>query len=425
MNRHDQRWIRHEPQLAVHDVGSLREGAQVVAGPCLGEVIHRLFRLGLAQAFLPHRVVDPGQDRVTVDVVVPDVESPHLRGAAHDRAIGRDRRDDDVASVRTAEAELAPADLEAGGKPLHVPLPGPGKRLVEVVDVEQQLPLGRREDPEVREVGVAAELNGDARARGRREIGRHDQRRAAEEGERRREHPAMTHRDELLDPIRALLLEQRNRVGPIVRRLPRAVARPRRTDPGRLPALDPLRGRERLAARASRPLHRRRRRHQKKVLGSAGLAPGVFAPGRRAQAPALDRLAERVGGSLQALTDLGQLSRRQVDPLRLNLGALLLVVGTLLELTLEIVDVPGEIRELGGNDRDVVFIRHLHRSDHRGVWGANAASNRSCAVRTAAGAARDLNRSNCHKAAMVVAARRPSAEAAEASLPLLDCHTRP
>jgi hypothetical protein len=97
-----------------------------------------------------------------------------------------------------------------------------------------------------------------------------------------------------------------------------------------------------------------------KVLGSARLAPGASAPGRRAQARSSDRLAERVGRSLQPFTDLGQLSRCQVDPLLLNLGTLLLAVGTFLALTLEIVDVSGEIRELGCDDRDVVSSRQLN-----------------------------------------------------------------
>ena len=43
----------------------------------------------------------------------------------------------------------------------------------------------------------------------------------------------------------------------------------------------------------------------------------------------LDRLAERVRRGLQPVADLGQLSRREVDALLLDLRALLLFVGPL------------------------------------------------------------------------------------------------
>ena len=58
------------------------------------------------------------------------------------------------------------------------------------------------------------------RPRGRRQVGGHDQRGAAVEGERRGEHPPVADRDELGNPARGLLLEQRDRVGPVGRRLP-------------------------------------------------------------------------------------------------------------------------------------------------------------------------------------------------------------
>ena len=58
------------------------------------------------------------------------------------------------------------------------------------------------------------------------------------------------------------------------------------------------------------------------------------------------------------MADFGELARRQVDSLLLNLRAGLLVVRALLELTLEFVDVLGQLRELFGDDRDVVFSSH-------------------------------------------------------------------
>ena len=133
---------------------------------------------------------------------------------------------DDGAAVGRGEAAVASHDLEAGREPLHVPLPRAGERLVEVVDVEQHLPLGRAEQAEVRQVGVTAQLHGDPAYRGRRQVGRHDQRGAPVEGERRDQHPPVADRDQVGYPARRLLFEQRDRIGAVRSGLPSSVTRP-------------------------------------------------------------------------------------------------------------------------------------------------------------------------------------------------------
>ena len=65
---------------------------------------------------------------------------------------------------------VPPRNLQAGGEPLHVPLEGPGVGLVDVVDVEDEPPLRRREQTEVAEVGVTAQLDGQPGARALREV---------------------------------------------------------------------------------------------------------------------------------------------------------------------------------------------------------------------------------------------------------------
>ena len=110
------------------------------------------------------------------------------------------------------EAVVARGDQDARGEPLDVPLPRAGQRLVEVVDVEHQAPLGRGEHAEVGQVRVPAALHPQAGARRRGEIVRHDLRGAAVEGERRDEHPPVADRDELRDPRLRLALEQLNRI---------------------------------------------------------------------------------------------------------------------------------------------------------------------------------------------------------------------
>ena len=101
---------------------------------------------------------------------------PISANSGHRFAVGADRR----AHRRPARVVVEPVgptgDLEARGQPLHVPLEGPRVRLVEVVDVEDQPPLGAAEHAEVGQVGVAAELHRQARGRGPRQVGGHEER---------------------------------------------------------------------------------------------------------------------------------------------------------------------------------------------------------------------------------------------------------
>jgi hypothetical protein len=59
-------------------------------------------------------------------------------------------------------AEVARRNLHACGQPLDIPLERPRKRLVEVVEVEHEVSLGRREAAEVEEVGVTTQLDVEA-----------------------------------------------------------------------------------------------------------------------------------------------------------------------------------------------------------------------------------------------------------------------
>ena len=132
--------------------------------------------------------------------------------AGHLRAVLAHRAQHDALLLACGEAELASRDQEAGRQPLHIPLPRPGQRLVEVVDVEHESPLRRGEDAEVREVGVPAALHLKARARRAGEVGGHDRRRAAVERERRGQHAAVADRDELRRARRGLRLEHVDRI---------------------------------------------------------------------------------------------------------------------------------------------------------------------------------------------------------------------
>ena len=212
----------------------------MIACPRLGDVLLGLLCLILAQALLADLGADEIEDLADLDVVVPRIERAHPRRPAHDQAVLGDARDDDCAAVGRVEPSLAPEDLEARREPFHVPFPRTGERLVEVVDVEQHLPLWRGEHAEVRQVRVAAQLDVDAGQGSVREVGRHDQRTAAKEREGTVEHAAMPDRHERRHARLGLLLEERDRVGPRRRRRPPPVGRSRRSGSRRAPPRDPL-----------------------------------------------------------------------------------------------------------------------------------------------------------------------------------------
>src|SRR5687768_18142765 len=102
-----------------------------------------------------------------------------------------------MSAIVGLESLLASEDDRAGGEPLDLPLPGPDVGLVEIVEVENERSLGGSVAAEVGDMGVAAELDMNP---GRRRLGqvvRHDDGRAAQEGERRGGHPAVAQRDEV------------------------------------------------------------------------------------------------------------------------------------------------------------------------------------------------------------------------------------
>ena len=140
-------------------------------------------------------------------------------------------------ALARCEAVFAGSDDDARGEALDVPFPRPGKRLVEVVRVEDERPLRRSEQAEVRDVRVAAGLDGDVAARRGRQVERHHGRRAAVEGERRGSHPTVTQGEKIGESVRFLGEDDRDRV-PTLGHLQRALPAARR----RLASSPPDRG---------------------------------------------------------------------------------------------------------------------------------------------------------------------------------------
>ena len=197
-----------------------------------------------------------------VQVRVPHVEVLHRREARPSRCGTRPTVSSTIRScVLGAEAVVARRDQHAHGQPLDVPLPRTRERLVEVVDVEHQPPLRRREHPEVRQVRVPAALHRQPRPRRRREVVGHDHRRPAIERERRDQHPPVADRHQLRHARLRLALEQLDRIG--------ATRRAARTPRGR-----------RAAPRCAPPCPRATRSATDRC-GTAGAALRPFAPTRR------------------------------------------------------------------------------------------------------------------------------------------------
>ncbi len=239
-HRHDQGRVGLDPQLAADLGRPPRQHPHAVAGARLGDDVPRLARLPRGEPLvrdLPGNLVE---ELAHLEVVVPDLERAEPGRLAQSLAVRPDDGHHDVAPVCLREAPVATHDLEAGGKALDVPLPRPRDRLVEVVDVEDHPALGRAEEPEVRQVGVAAHLHDDARRGSGAEIHGHERRSAPVEGERRREHAPVADRDEVLHPRGRLGLEHGDRVRASGGRQEATVTRARRHLAGLLAPGDAL-----------------------------------------------------------------------------------------------------------------------------------------------------------------------------------------
>ncbi len=224
----EQRRFAAESDLAVDGLGQLLQRPQAVLGARLAD--------SLADPLQLLRVVvfDRRQRLFDVEARVPDVEVALGGEVAHRLAVGANHGPDDLHPRLAPQAVFAGGDREAGAEALDVPLPRPGQRLVEVVEVEDEAPVGGGEGAEVGEVGIAAGLHAQARDRGPRQVGSHHRGGAAVEGERRGRHSPVADRDQLRDPRARLPLEDLDRVLAVLGRAPAGVAGARRARTRRL-----------------------------------------------------------------------------------------------------------------------------------------------------------------------------------------------
>ena len=103
-------------------------------------------------------------------------------------------------------------DDDARDEALQIPLPGTESRFVEIVQVEYERLLGRGEDAEVAEMGVAADRHIRVGGGLTREVGRLQGRGAAEESERVLHHPLDPQRDQVRQSPLVLAVQDAERV---------------------------------------------------------------------------------------------------------------------------------------------------------------------------------------------------------------------
>src|SRR4051794_33274553 len=80
-------------------------------------------------------------DDLDIDSLVPDVDVALCGQPPHLLPVCPGRRGHHLSALPLLETAIPTGDLEARGKPLHVPFERSGVRLVEVVDVEDQPPV--------------------------------------------------------------------------------------------------------------------------------------------------------------------------------------------------------------------------------------------------------------------------------------------
>ena len=109
VDRHYQR------RVAVDLVRALGEDPRAVSGSRLGDVLLGSLQFLLGQSLLAHLVSDPAQNLFCVEVVVPGGEGSHAGSPPHGDPVLADAGLDDLATIGSAEGEVATQHLDACG----------------------------------------------------------------------------------------------------------------------------------------------------------------------------------------------------------------------------------------------------------------------------------------------------------------------
>ncbi len=250
-DRDPDRRVLGDPRPSVCHLGEL--GERPPADPPLAlplDVDGYLVAVGRLE--VPEQALDAGG-------VVPDVELGHGAVAAHPPLVGVDAGGDRRVGCRPPDPVLPRRHDDARRESLYVPLEGAGQGLVEVAQVEGQVPLRCGPQPEVEHVRVTAQLHRQPAVRLGRQVGGHHRGGAAVVVPRRDRHPLVADGDQLGNPELALRQDRPQRVVPAVLLGPlpeSTTAYPLPPGPARRAAL--VAGRRQVRRRGRRPGSSRR-----------------------------------------------------------------------------------------------------------------------------------------------------------------------
>ncbi len=118
-----------------------------------------------------------------MNLVARKLEHGHGRKRLHHGAVLLGEVKHRIAPRGSLDAGCPAREDQAGGETLDVVLEGPANGLVKVVDVEDEAAVERGEGAEIEDVGVAAELRGDAGVGMAGEVGGHDRHGSSKEAE--------------------------------------------------------------------------------------------------------------------------------------------------------------------------------------------------------------------------------------------------
>ena len=187
------RRVLGDPQVPVAVLGELLERPAVAA----------LARLALDVGGAADLVGfgEHAEELVDGDQVVPDVEPADAGVPGHPLPVGAQAGRNRALCVHAIGAG---EDHDAGHQPSDVPFERAGQRLIEVPQVERQVPFRGGPQSEVEQVRVAAELHDQPTVWTGPQIRRHDRGGSAVVGPRSGRHPAVADRQQLLGADRVL-----------------------------------------------------------------------------------------------------------------------------------------------------------------------------------------------------------------------------
>ena len=171
----------------------------------LGLLQHRAYRAALG---------------VSQDLISGQINATHSSEASKSPAVAFHQIQYGSQSVLVPAASFAAGEKKARRQAFKVPLPRAADGLVEVVEVEDEVSIGRGIGAEVADMGVAAKLHVQTRHRRSRQVRRHQRSGAAKKGESRGCHAPPLFRQKFGHPAGIGCLQEGHRIGAVRRRDP-------------------------------------------------------------------------------------------------------------------------------------------------------------------------------------------------------------